>query len=262
MKGIICYYSATGNTKLACLHIVNHVKGVSFELFNIAKDDDLNLELYDIVGFAAPTDFMGPPFLVKMFIDRIPVQNDKPAFIINTYGFYSGKTLVTFKDWINEKGFKVIAAHSLQTPENYPPMIVKGMKSEHAPGLKALNKFTDFILELNNFFNSEHIDELAEIKLSIGIMNSLSPVYPRTKARVDMGNKYVDDSLCSECGTCKTECPYGAIELNPKPVFNMDKCYGCWSCFNHCPNKAIYTGKIRNKGHYPKPIEKLREKLK
>jgi Fe-S-cluster-containing hydrogenase component 2 len=42
----------------------------------------------------------------------------------------------------------------------------------------------------------------------------------------------------------------------------MSKCYGCWSCYNHCPKKAIYTRKFRGVGHYPKPNDLLKEKLK
>jgi heterodisulfide reductase subunit A-like polyferredoxin len=77
-----------------------------------------------------------------------------------------------------------------------------------------------------------------------------------------MGLKYVDAELCKECHTCEKLCPYKAIKLNPKPVFDMTRCYGCWSCYNHCPNKAIYTRKYRGAGQYPKPIEQLKNKLK
>lgn len=262
MKGIICYYSSTGNTKLACQYIAKHITSVTFDLFNIATDNDLNLAAYEIIGFASSTDFMAPPFLLKQFIDKLPVQNGKLAFVFNTYGLVSGKTLTVLKNWVSAKGFKVIAGHSLQTPENYPPLIVKGIKSEQAPKLKQLNKFKDFIGELNNLLASSQSEELEEVNLKIGIINSLSPTHPRTKARIDMGSKYIEDSLCIECGICKSTCPYGAVELNPKPVFNMEKCYGCWSCFHHCPNKAIYTKKIRGKGHYPEPVEQLKKKLK
>ena len=77
-----------------------------------------------------------------------------------------------------------------------------------------------------------------------------------------MGEKFVDKSLCSECGICEKVCPYGAVELNPTPVFDQNKCYGCWSCYNHCPEKAIYTKKLRGVGHYSEPNEQLRKKLK
>lgn len=262
MKGLICYYSSTGNTKLACQYIARHVNSVTFDLFNIAEGNCPDLALYDIVGFASPADFMGPPYLMQMFVERLPGQNGKPAFVFNTYGLLSGKTLKILKALVKAKGFKVIAGHSLQAPENYPPLIVKGIKSEQAPKAKNLDRFKNFVAGLNTLFAFVQGEEPAEAELKIGVINSLLPANPRTKAKDDMGDKYVDNTLCNECGVCKKVCPYRAVELDPKPVFNMEKCYGCWSCFNLCPNKAIYTGKIRGKGHYPGPVEKYKEKLK
>ncbi len=98
-------------------------------------------------------------------------------------------------------------------------------------------------------------------KVSIGLLNSLLPLHARTTARQDMGEKYVDAALCQECGTCQKGCPYGAIRLEPKPVFDMTKCYGCWRCYNRCPQRAIYTTKYRGEPHYPRPNDQLKAKL-
>ena len=70
------------------------------------------------------------------------------------------------------------------------------------------------------------------------------------------------EEFCIECGTCEKGCPYGAIKLDPKPKFDIEKCNGCWYCYNHCSNKAIYTKNFRGEGHYLKSIDQLKEKLK
>jgi NAD-dependent dihydropyrimidine dehydrogenase PreA subunit len=49
--------------------------------------------------------------------------------------------------------------------------------------------------------------------------------------------------------------------LDPKPVFDEPRCYGCWACYNRCPKRAIYTKKLRGRGHYPGPSDELRRKL-
>lgn len=263
MKGIIFYYSNSGNTKLACQYIVKNIKNVEIDLFDIVKDGIPDLNDYNIVGFATFTDFLGPSKLVQTFIEKLPQQNNKLAFVFNTYGFISGKTLKILDKWVTAKGFKVIAGCSFHTPESYPPMIARGKGNEQAPSKKEVNEFISFISELDRLLI--FLDKGKEIQrknISIGLLNSLLPMYSRTKARKDMGEKYIDEALCTECGTCEKICPYKAIKLNPKPIFDMNKCYGCWACYNHCPNKAIYTKNYRGIGYYPKPNSYLKEKLK
>jgi len=263
MRGIICYYSGSGNTKLACQYIMKNTKNIEIDLFNIVRDGTPNLKKYDIVGFATFTDFLAPSYLVQTFIEKLPQQNNKLAFVFNTYGFISGKTLKILDKWITAKGFHVIAGHSLHTPESYPPMIARGRDNEQAPSKKEINDFNSFISELDQLcYLLKKGKEIKRKKIRIGLLNSLLPMFSRTKARRDMGDKYVDESLCTECGICEKLCPYEAIKCSPKPVFNMNKCYGCWICYNHCPAKAIYTKKCRGVGHYPKPIKQLKEKLK
>ena len=75
------------------------------------------------------------------------------------------------------------------------------------------------------------------------------------------GDVLEDALICSECGVCEKGCPYGAIKLNPKPQFDMEKCYGCWKCYNKCPEKAIFTNKYRGEWHYPRPNAHLKEQL-
>ena len=258
MKAIICYYSGSGNTKIACEYIAKNMNNIDTVLFNIIKDDTPDLKKYDLVGFACFTDFGGPSYLIQKFIEELPQQNDKPAFVFNTFGYMSGKTQGALVKWIKTKGFLPIAGHKLHVPESYPPMIVGGKGAENAPNKEEMEGFRSFISELDNIaVQMKEGKEVREGKIPGGLL-----MFGRTKARKDMGEKSVDDELCTECGTCEKGCPYGAIILDPKPKFDMDKCYGCWYCYNHCPNKAIYTNKFHGIGHYPKPPKQLKDKLK
>lgn len=45
---------------------------------------------------------------------------------------------------------------------------------------------------------------------------------------------------CQGCGTCKTQCEYGAISLvNGVAVIDEDKCVACKKCINVCPQRII-----------------------
>lgn len=262
MKGIICYYSGSGNTKLACQYLVKHIDDVEFDFFDMTKRDVPDLEPYAVVGFATFTDFFGPPHLLYTFVNNLPRQQHKPAFALNTYGNVTAGALGALVRIIKAKGFQVIAGHSLHLPESYPPMVASGHGNEQAPDVKEMGAFNDFVAGLNQLFgNLRNGESIAEHKLKIGLVNRLLPAPPRWLSRKMMGGISVDDSLCIECGVCEKSCPYGAIELAPKPIFDASKCNACWACYNHCPKQAIYTRRHRGVGHYPKPINQLKEKL-
>jgi len=261
-RGVILYYSGSGNTRLACRYIAAHIPSIDLELVNMVSGRIPDLQGCAIVGFATFTDFLGAPQLVKTFVEKLPHQDNRPAFVFNTYGFINGKTLKDMAKLVTERGFKVVAGHSLHTPESYPPMIAGGRGNDQAPNDRELRTFKNFVAALATICNQiSQNKEIAKRKISIGLLYYLLPEFSRTRSKHDMGTKYVDTELCKQCHTCEKLCPYKAIKLDPWPVFDMDKCYGCWSCYNHCPNKAIYTKKFRGIGHYPRPTDKLKEKF-
>jgi len=261
MRGLICYYSGSGNTKLACEFIARTAQDVHFELFDVVHDGEPDLTGYDLVGFATFADFFGPPMRMKTFIEVLPAQREKPAFLFNTFGSIGGKTLGLLDRWASDRGFRIVASHGLHTPESFPPMIARGMTFADAPNEKELAAFHRFVAELGAIAR-RHASGLAiqDRRPRIGPFRLL-PTFPRTQSRRSMGKKSVDAELCTKCGVCKSVCPYGAIELDPTPLFDQTKCYGCWACYNHCPTQAIYTRKLRGVGHYPHPRQTLREKL-
>ncbi len=45
---------------------------------------------------------------------------------------------------------------------------------------------------------------------------------------------------CTKCELCVKICPYFAIKLRDKIIFNKDKCFGCGLCISKCPTKALF----------------------
>ncbi len=261
MNGLICIYSGSGNTRLACEYIARHVQSIQFDLFDVARDGEPDFTAYGLVGFATFTDFLGPPMRMKTFLADLPAQHGMPAFLFNTFGSIGGKTQRSLARWAGERGFRIVASHGLHTPENYPPMIVRGATFADAPSKKELAAFDGFVAELDALGAPLAAGEPIEPhRPRIGPLGWL-PAFPRTLSRRLMGAKSVDAALCTECGVCASGCPYGAIELDPKPVFDQTRCYGCWACYNHCPTQAIRTKKHRAVGQYAQPSAVLQEKL-
>ena len=270
MKGLILYYSGSGNTKLACQYISKNLQNTQFDFYNIVNNNGMpDFDSYDIIGFATFTDFFGQPFLFKEFIKKIPTQDEKLAFIIITYGFMFGNALRNLSKLVSKRGFKVTTGFALHTPESYPPANVRGIGDVNNPKEKVLGNFDKFISNLNEdiAYYLQNGNKMKKRRIRTGFLNTIvgytigNRIHSPTRARKDMGEKFVDETLCKECGLCEKGCPYEAITLDPTPQFDMTKCYGCWYCYNHCPEKAIYTEKFRSAGHYPRPNDQLREKL-
>jgi len=262
MKGIICYYSGSGNTKLAVKYIKGKISNLDFELCNIVRDELPDLNKYNVVGFATFTDFWGAPQYMHSFFNRVSPQHNNYAFVFNTYGFLSGKTLPLLAKLAKSKNFKILCGHSLHTPESYPPMRSQNKTFDNSPNRRELKKFDEFITQLDKMLATIQAGNKPRTRrIKIGLPSVLFPALSRTRAKMDFGEQQVDIDLCKECGTCKKLCPYEAIELAPNPVFDHSKCGGCWSCYNHCPEKAIYTYRFKGEWQYPKPSEELVNKL-
>jgi len=261
MKGILCYYSGSGNTKLTCQYLADHIKNAEIELFDIVKRDIPDFSQYDVAGFATFTDFGSISHYVRLFFEKMPAQS-MPAFVLNTYGFMSVATLRDLAKLTQDKGFQVLSGYSLHTPENYPPMRMRNMAADDAPKPKELDTFHAFIQRLDQQLSMLQNGQTSpQDPIKIGIKNTVFSILPFPTAKKDMGEQQVDESKCTECGICAKRCPYGAIQLSPKPVFDHQNCYGCWACYNHCPEQAIYTPKFKGEGQYARPIAALRQKL-
>ena len=261
MRCLICYYSGSGNTKLACDYIAGKIKTAEFDFYNILENKTIDCANYAIIGFAAFADYWGPSPKFKSFVRSLQKCPGKPAFVFNTYGMISGGTLRVMYKLVAQKGFRIVAGHTLHMPENIGAMIVMGMGNEQAPNVKEMSAFNDFIKSLSDCLSSP--EALARAKrFRLPLRDRFMPVWPRFIGKSQMGPKFVDTELCTKCRKCINVCPYGAITMTDFPKFDEKKCCSCWACYNHCPTLAIYMKKYRGKGHYPAPIKAVREKLK
>ncbi|MDR1409715.1 MAG: EFR1 family ferrodoxin [Oscillospiraceae bacterium] len=263
MKGAILYFSLTGNTKLACEYISQKTAGIDFEIFNM-RDSCPNLSDYQIVGFATFASEFKVAAYVRSFIGNMKMIKDKPAFVFTTYGRDNGCATRVLADMLSDKGFRIVAEHSLNTPENYPPIIRKEHGHVDNPTPEQMASFDRFIKDLadvckqiDSGLNIKSITIPAELRYRI-----MSKISSRKMMQSMMGNKQVDKALCIKCGLCAAVCPYGAISASGYPTFDESKCVGCFACYNRCPKKAIFTKDFQQFANYSEPLPQFVEKLK
>lgn len=49
----------------------------------------------------------------------------------------------------------------------------------------------------------------------------------------------IDPELCAACGSCKEECPLGAISAGDVYKIDPEVCADCGTCVDACPVGAI-----------------------
>jgi NAD-dependent dihydropyrimidine dehydrogenase PreA subunit/flavodoxin len=262
MKILFCYHSQSGNTALACRALSQKLDSASWDFFDVAKGSLPDLHLHDLIGFASWTYYLALPPFFEEFLSRLPGQNGKPAFVFSTFGVMTGQVLVRMTKALTAKGFMVLDGYSLRVPESYPVYIAQGSHSLEAPTPQELTGFDNFAARM-----AGHLERIQSgaapqpVKIKLDIFSRLIPPASPKKIRRDMGPLAVDSALCDGCGICRQVCLYDAIDSATPPVFLPENCKSCWACFSHCPQKAIYTGKVRGQGHYPQPAEVLTAKL-
>ena len=174
VKGIICYYSGSGNTKAACETIVRKLTNSDFQLYDIMNGGYPDFDQYGLIGFATFANLLQLPELMAEYLRKIERIAPKYAFIFNTYGSISGNTLAQFRTLLIKKGFIVIDGFSLHTPENYPPMINSGHGFATAPSTNELEKFANFITRLNqNISLIKNSREPKPYQIKIGLINQV-----------------------------------------------------------------------------------------
>lgn len=259
MKGLICYYSGTGNTLLACRYLAKKVTAAEWTFFDILRDPTPDYSAYDVVGFATFTDYWSVPQRMLQFLKTVPEQKGRPAFLFMTHGMFLVLGMRDLGRAVRKRGFKTVAGIRLHTPENYPPIICAGLPFAQSPNEKELAGFHAALRNLDSLLRAGR--PLKNTKPGENALNALLPSLPRAMGRWVMGRKRVDQSLCVKCGTCEKGCPYHAITLAPYPRFDQKSCYGCWVCYNRCPRQAIYTAQYRSRGRHPKPLPQFADKL-
>ena len=264
MSGLLCYYSNTGNTKLVCTHLKSYLDNISITLWDMNQDIYPNIEKYELVGFASPVEFFGlPKFVLDWFRDLPTLKKTKLAFLLLSFGNISGTSIIQFRNLVQDKGFRVIAGHTIHMPDNFPISRIKGFTSSGSPNKQELSRYNLFCSILKDLVNSmKEGHEILEGSFKLSLINYFFNIPDRYAAKRSMGFKFLDFDLCSSCRKCVEKCAYKAIEMLKYPEFIEELCFGCWACYNLCPSHAIFTNKVREKGFYTKPPDLLREKFK
>jgi flavodoxin/ferredoxin len=87
LKAAIVYYSATGSTAKVAKAICKGLRQtMSCDLLKIKKADPKKMAQYDLIGLGGPIWYYRDTANLKLFVQRMPEMEGKPAFLFCTHG--------------------------------------------------------------------------------------------------------------------------------------------------------------------------------
>ncbi|MBP1743198.1 MAG: hypothetical protein H6Q58_176 [Firmicutes bacterium] len=144
MKKLIIYSSFhKGNTEKVAKAMAEAIRA---DLVKIGEADGVKLEDYDLIGFGSGIYGGRPDAAMMSFIEKLPGNLGKKAFVFTTCGFgKSGENSVMLQE-LRRKGFEVLGGFACRGFTDYGLLKIVGGVSKGRPNEKDLLDAKNFAL--------------------------------------------------------------------------------------------------------------------
>ncbi|WP_368489437.1 EFR1 family ferrodoxin [Clostridium sp. BJN0013] len=238
MKGILYYFSGTGNTKWVADRFKKNFKfyNVDIDLIDIQHIEDKGLKKCDFVIIGSPVHVGFPPKIVRDFLNRLDsLKKNKKVIIYCTQAAESSSACCFIAKCLKKKGYIISAQISVKMPNNYYFFIGKKPTKNEIENLlikadkKVKNVIENFIKNKNTNENTFFI-RLQLNKIAYDIFKSMVP---------KLSKNIYSTKECNKCGLCLRNCPQGNITFEGGYAIFHSKCILCLRCIHICPINAI-----------------------
>ena len=248
MKGIVVYYSQTGNTKKIA-HALHEGMRQVIEECDIAKLKEVSpqeLIGYDLIGLGSPWWSKLPPN-VTAFIDGMASLEGKHAFPFCTHGSRPSGFMQIIIPALKQKGLTIIGfndwyGNSLQQFIPYPHLTA-GHPDDI--DIREAGDFGRKMAQLSQRIyqgetqlipNLPTIDELDEL---YGYKPSPHPMSEAEETLLKSRKINMEKCQYPECSFCVDNCPMNSIDFSVSPPVFRKNCQMDWFCEIICPEGAI-----------------------
>ena len=188
------------------------------------------------IGSPVYGDVAVPP--VIQFIEALPNIEGAMAVPFATWGqACSGVALWQMGSLLLGKKFKIVAAAKVLAVHSLMWQTADPAGQGH-PDQADLAEIDDLVTVLSGRFKSADIPTLALETLDYQPQERAEQMKKKITESRQIIPKKVRTEACTQCGVCEEECPAGAININPYPLFDQS-CFDCFNCIRLCPEDAI-----------------------
>lgn len=243
MKGILYYFSGTGNTKWVGDKFKDsfYKQGIEIDLVNIENVEEFKIDNYEFMILGTSIYAELEPKIVDDFIEKLPSnKNNMKTIVYSTQAAKTASAVSILKGKLEKKGYKVVVECMFQMSNNYYFGVGKKTEQDIFNIVKdnAYKKVKEVVENfLKNKDTKVHLNYLriAGAKLVVKAYIRLLP---------KMSKNLTSTEECIKCGLCLRNCPKGNITFENSGAVFHSKCMFCMRCIHLCPINAIrYKGK-------------------
>ncbi|MFH2110608.1 MAG: EFR1 family ferrodoxin [Candidatus Bathyarchaeota archaeon] len=252
MSTEIYYFSGTGNSLHVARELQKRIPGTRLTPIVSLLDVESVKASAEAVGFVFPQYASMAPKIFEKFIKRLDLGSAKYIFAVATRGGTECRAFGEIDKVLGKRGrrldsFFVITMPSgsaaiLKDPEaQITPEKIASLESEAQRRLDSIQR----IIMDRETHREEDLSSVAPppsfMVPFLPIINLLIPVLLPIGKLAESNFDFYADSKCNGCRLCETICLARKIELvDGKPVWLKEAaCYGCFACFNYCPEQSI-----------------------
>ncbi len=266
------YFTGTGNSLFVAQELSKVLKDVEITSITKCLNSKLYISKADSVGFIFPIHGLTIPIPVKIFLNKLKLENATYIFAVPTRGgtIFRGTELI--KKILNQQCKKLNSIFLFTIFNNDPklsffelPTKEEIISTKNTIIAKILTMKTIIEKKLD-YFDYDGVT-FSKNKFLNNILEKLVPfmthnISPKIK------KYFYHDSKCIGCQTCEKICPSDKIVMqNNKPIWKKQTtCYLCYGCLNSCPKESVqiyskwwmksYT---ETKGRYAHPYVSIKE---
>lgn len=226
------YFSPTGSTAKIISQIAASIAPFETETVDLTKKLEApKIELAECLALIGVPVYAGRvPEICLQRMEKIRGKNT-PAVLVVVYGNRAFEdTLVELQDFVEARGFKVIAAAAFIGEHSFST--VKQPVAANRPDNADLMKAAEFGKMIVNLSSGKLVGDL--------LLPGKRP-YQEGLKRAGTVAPDTDQRLCIACGACERACPVETVRLQGRAVVtDASRCILCCACVKVCPTGARF----------------------